>query len=362
MPQQIRVWMVTSEGKPVEMNNKEKVGSETQLEDWLESDISILDPDLLVVGRQVRTDFGGEIDLLCLDRAGDIVVVELKKDRTPRDVTAQALDYASWAKDLEYEDIQKIWESYLEKYLRKEISLNEAFDDKFDDPLPDALNANHRSLIVANSIDDSTERIVRYLSDLSIPINVATVQYFKDEEGREILAQVFLIEPEMAQEKAKPKSKRTKYLLAKDMQEMATKRGVGSIYEKLCDDLSGIMSHGSYGDTARYFRINTEEGWRMMFVAEIGTSDKEKGLEVRMNAIRLANHFGIDYEKLDEILPEEKETMSSSEWRKATEDEKKNWIGYRCYFQDVDEVEKFVTGLQKLDQVDSISPSQKLAS
>ena len=181
MPQKIRVWKVTSEGKPAEMSNKEKVESETKLENWLESDISILDPDLLVVGRQVRTDFGGAIDLLCLDREGDIVVIELKKDQTPRDVTAQALDYASWARNLDDGDIRKIWDAYLEKHSRKDILLNEAFDDKFDCPLPDVLNANHRSLIVANSIDNSTERIVRYLSDIHVPINVATVQYFKDE-------------------------------------------------------------------------------------------------------------------------------------------------------------------------------------
>ena len=345
MPQKIRVWKVTSEGKPAEMSNKEKVESETKLENWLESDISILDPDLLVVGRQVRTDFGGAIDLLCLDREGDIVVIELKKDQTPRDVTAQALDYASWARNLDDGDIRKIWDAYLEKHSRKDILLNEAFDEKFDCPLPDVLNANHRSLIVANSIDDSTERIVRYLSDIHVPINVATVQYFKDEDGREILAQVFLIEPDMAQERVKPKSRRSKNLLAKEMQEVADKRGVGQIYEKLCNDLSGIMSHGSYGDTARYFRRNTEKGWRMMFVAEIGSSDGSKGLEVRVNVIRLANQFGTDKERVIKILPENKESMPPSDWRRATEEEKKNLI--RCYFREINEVEKFVKGLQE---------------
>ena len=55
----------------------------------------MLDPDLLVIGRQVPTGFGGTVDLLCLDPTGALVVVELKKGKTPREVTAQALDYAS---------------------------------------------------------------------------------------------------------------------------------------------------------------------------------------------------------------------------------------------------------------------------
>ena len=52
-----------------------------------------------MIGREVETDFGGSIDILCIDAEGDLVIVELKRDRTPREVTAQALDYASWVTD-----------------------------------------------------------------------------------------------------------------------------------------------------------------------------------------------------------------------------------------------------------------------
>jgi hypothetical protein len=36
----------------------------------LAADISILDPSLLVIGREVETDFGGFVDILCIDGAG----------------------------------------------------------------------------------------------------------------------------------------------------------------------------------------------------------------------------------------------------------------------------------------------------
>lgn len=48
------------------------------------------------IGRQVNTNLGTTIDLLALDGTGDVVVVELKRDRTPRDTLAQALEYASF--------------------------------------------------------------------------------------------------------------------------------------------------------------------------------------------------------------------------------------------------------------------------
>ena len=95
--QQIRLWEITPDQRLVEIAVN-PISLEERLEEWLESDISALDPNLLVIGRQVNTDFGGTIDLLCLDSAGDTVVIELKKGKTPREVTAQALDYASWVR------------------------------------------------------------------------------------------------------------------------------------------------------------------------------------------------------------------------------------------------------------------------
>ena len=63
---------------------------ESTLEEWLESNPGAIleEGGLLVVGRQVVTNLGGYIDLLGVDREGNAVVVELKRDRTPRDVIA----------------------------------------------------------------------------------------------------------------------------------------------------------------------------------------------------------------------------------------------------------------------------------
>ena len=78
MPQKIRMWEITPEDVPIEMTPDE-INLERRLEKWLESDVSMLDANLMVIGRQVRTDFDKRIDLLCLDSSGALVVVELKK-------------------------------------------------------------------------------------------------------------------------------------------------------------------------------------------------------------------------------------------------------------------------------------------
>jgi RecB family endonuclease NucS len=99
MADEIRFWRVMSEDKLTEINHAQ-LDLEQRLQEWLAKDISILAPGLLVIGREVKTDFGGYIDILCVDEVGDLTIVELKRNKTPREVTAQVLDYASWVADI----------------------------------------------------------------------------------------------------------------------------------------------------------------------------------------------------------------------------------------------------------------------
>ena len=85
MPQEIRLWEVTPKDSLKIMTSTD-VNFEDRLENWLENDISVLDPNLMVIGRQVLTDLGDKIDLLCLDVTGSLVIVELKRGRTPREI------------------------------------------------------------------------------------------------------------------------------------------------------------------------------------------------------------------------------------------------------------------------------------
>ena len=100
MADEVRLWRVGSDEQLTEITSA-SLNLESRLQEWLVRDISILDPALLVIGREVATDFSGPIDILCVNVEGDLVIVELKRDRTPREVTAQALDYASWGHSIQ---------------------------------------------------------------------------------------------------------------------------------------------------------------------------------------------------------------------------------------------------------------------
>ncbi|MFC1755719.1 DUF91 domain-containing protein, partial [Thermoproteota archaeon] len=59
----------------------------------------------LLIGRNVLTAHNKYIDLLAIDENGNLIIIELKRDKTPREVVAQALDYATWVKGLQAENV-----------------------------------------------------------------------------------------------------------------------------------------------------------------------------------------------------------------------------------------------------------------
>ena len=165
---------------------------EQRLEDMLAEDPGMTGIDLLVIGRQVRTGYGGFIDLLALDADGRVHVLELKRDRTPRDVVAQTLDYGSWVKGLGLQDLEQL---FLDSH-DGETGLGEAFAEHFSSPLPDVVNADQQFTIIASELDPTSDRIVEFLAEsYNVPINAVFFRHFSD-QGRDYLARTWLLDPE----------------------------------------------------------------------------------------------------------------------------------------------------------------------
>lgn len=191
----MKIWRV-KEGGDLKDIKLSTIDSEERLENWIDNDSSILGLELLIIGRQVTTQFGGRIDLLAIDRQGDLSIIELKRDKTPRDIVAQVLDYASWVRRLTYNELDRISTDYKGK------SLASMFSELFNEAIPDNINANHKMLIVASELDDSTERIVQYLADEhQVNINALFFNFFADDYG-EILGRAWLMDPEEVQDLA----------------------------------------------------------------------------------------------------------------------------------------------------------------
>ena len=185
MAMEVKLWKV--EGDRLAAVESVRLDLEDRLERWLCEDIGLLSDDLMVIGRQIR-QYGGVLDLLAADREGNLVVIELKRGQTPREVVAQALDYASWVKRLGREDVERYALEYLDK------PFDQAFQSAFDCRPPEVVNERQRMYIVASSLDASTQRIVEYLADTQgVDINAATFSYF-NVAGGEFVARSMLLD------------------------------------------------------------------------------------------------------------------------------------------------------------------------
>ena len=120
-------------------------------------------------------------------------------------------------KDIYFDHLKGIADSYL----GGAGGLESAISDRFETELPEQYSQGHRSLVVAESTDARTVRIVRYLAEVEVPINVAMVQHFQDSSYRELLAQVYLIEPEEVRPRGRGTPARSVYRTGNELQHLA---------------------------------------------------------------------------------------------------------------------------------------------
>jgi hypothetical protein len=190
MPVKFGLWRVDSES--VIQVPPSGIGSEERLEEIIEERIDILGlGNLFLLGRQVITEFGKRIDLLAIDAQGDLHVIELKKERTPREVVAQALEYGYWIQSLSFDAIRELYAKY-----NHGEDFDSAFTNHFEADLPEAINNSHNLVVVATGMDASTEQIIDYVRGYGIPINVLFFEYLQDGD-REYLARSWLTDPEI---------------------------------------------------------------------------------------------------------------------------------------------------------------------
>lgn len=254
--------------------------------------------DLLLLGNQVATDYGHAIDILALDRDGNLVLLELKRGRTPRDVVAQVLDYASWIHGLSLQEIERLAQEYRQKPIQA------LFQEKFHTELPEPLNQEQRLLIVATELDPQSERIVQFLSSrYGVNLNVVFFDYYKDGE-QELVGRSWLIAPEEVKRNAQTRNGRP-ILSLEDLAELAAERGVGDLYRLLHEGLSRLSDQVGTTQSNVTYRWRSPSGGRSALVSvHPKVSDPQTGLIADIRVDDLARQIGLSPADLRVALPE----------------------------------------------------------
>lgn len=258
MATRVRVWEI-SKGTLIGVKDAAFADyrKETDLENWIAKDPSILGEKLLVIARQLDVPGVGRLDLLCMDESGQLVIVELKRGLASREAVAQALDYASWLDGAIEEEIRAQAQAYLKQ------DLEVAFESHFATALPDWVCQNHRIILVAPQLDTSAERVVNYLANRhGVDINAIFFAYSRLRDEREILIRSVLVPEDVARRGSGSRRPTEATLLAMSVdQQTETLAGICRQMENVWHEELAGTSGGSF----RYWAERPDGGWGMVF-------------------------------------------------------------------------------------------------
>lgn len=164
---------------------------ESDIEELLRQNIDMVcdeEESMLIVGKQVRNAQLGRSDLTAIDNEGDIVLIEIKRDR--RDIESrresfefQAIRYAaSYATIREVDDlVNKVYAPYIEKYRHEfkgeaeSLTSAELAARKLTEFLAEnnakEFNSKQKIILVASDFDEQTLSAVAWLNKNGVSIS-----------------------------------------------------------------------------------------------------------------------------------------------------------------------------------------------
>lgn len=150
-----------------------RIRERDHLQEWIAKNPEILGEELLIIQKEFDgfNDTSERLDLLALDKDGNLVIIENKLDDTGRNVVWQALKYASYCSTLTTAQIIKVYQDYLDKWNSSQDarqSLLEFLEREEEELL---LNrGDQRIIFVANHYRKEVTSTVLWLRDHDLQI------------------------------------------------------------------------------------------------------------------------------------------------------------------------------------------------
>ena len=143
------------------------------LQEWIAKQPDVLGEDLLIIQKEFRgfDETQERLDLLALDKQGALVVIENKLDDSGKDVTWQALKYASYCSRLSKSNIAKIYQEYLniaEPGVNAEERISEFMDDQDFEELILNEGVSQRIIMIAAKFRKEVTSTVLWLMNFGV--------------------------------------------------------------------------------------------------------------------------------------------------------------------------------------------------
>lgn len=175
---------------------------ESDIEEILRNSIDMIcdeEESMLIVGRQVQNERGARSDLTAVDNNGNIVLIEIKRDRRDVERRKEAFEFqavryaASYATIEEVDDlVKKVYAPYIDKY-KDEFELGELTSYELgvrklneflcENDAEQNFNAKQRIILVASDFDEQTLSAVAWLNSNGVDMSCYRLTPYKLNES-----------------------------------------------------------------------------------------------------------------------------------------------------------------------------------
>jgi hypothetical protein len=167
---------------------------EKDFEDWVEQAPELLGEELLIIGRQVELDDGKDrIDLLAIDKAGALVIIELKRDLLGGAADLQPLRYAALVSTWTHEQVRRHAEGYWSSTGQNRATFVQEFDEFGDEDAQ--VNGEQRIILAGRDLKPRLGTVALWLRKHGIDATVVTVSVFKHDNDLFLQPQVVIPVP-----------------------------------------------------------------------------------------------------------------------------------------------------------------------
>jgi hypothetical protein len=167
------------------------------IEEWVRTNPEMLGEDLLVVSIEFDrfSNSSDRLDVLALDRSGNLVVIELKRDSAAGYADLQALRYAAMVSSMTVEILIPYYIAYRKKYYAEALSDGEAQDQIIEFVESDSfkeLSNKPRIILCSEGFSQEITATVLWLRESDIDISCVKITPYKIEEKVVIVPKVVI--------------------------------------------------------------------------------------------------------------------------------------------------------------------------
>lgn len=158
----------------------EKLRERYDIQEWVEKNPEIIEENLLIIGKEVPLPSDIRIDLLAIDKNSNLVIIELKRDDSGRNIDWQAIKYASYCSNFTPTEIFRLYAEYLGTTEDEAETRIEKFieAENFEE-----LNKSQRIILISKEFHSDVISAVLWLRDFGIEVSCVRFTPYVDEIG-----------------------------------------------------------------------------------------------------------------------------------------------------------------------------------